>query len=384
MSAETIQISGSVFFKTPHTLSMYQEKTGNLLRRLQEIHPTFRKLIVLGEKGFLPLREDLSDLGERILTVVSAKGRADDLVFNTSDRTVGADTLNRIGFSVEFFSCEASAPDSLADVDRARVKLSVQGNSAGAEPNGGIVITIPPCVESSTSAPAELRRLVETTASVWELTVVGVRSSSFEVAIKQKGDLYSGQWMTYFRKPDLHSCLRTDISWRAAENGILVETTPHMPNAANPTDVAAGKRVREALDELGLVWHSTYAIHGWPPDEEEWRYEDFISGAPRGRKYRVRCIDFDGYDAARNVLLYAKLFRQLRQHRKEWGLRGWDGPVINEARRQVRAAHGTQIEWHIGLEEPAACVRTLLADHTDFGEDQLKIIYTPLSQALGS
>ncbi len=141
--------------------------------------------------------------------------------------------------------------------------------------------------------------------------------------------------------------------------------------------------MRQVLDDLGLVWHSTYAIHGWPPDEEEWRYEEFISGAPRGRKYRVRCIDFDGYDSQRNVLLYAKLFRRLRHQRKEWGLRGWDGPVLNEAKRQVRAANGTQIEWHVGLEEPAARVRTLLADYTDITESQLKVIYTPLSQALG-
>ena len=54
--------------------------------------------------------------------------------------------------------------------------------------------------------------------------------------------------------------------------------------------------------------------------------------------------------------------------------------MLNEARRQVRAANGTQIEWHVGLEEPAARVRTLLADYTDFREEQLRVIYTPVSQ----
>ena len=93
---------------------------------------------------------------------------------------------------------------------------------------------------------------------------------------------------------------------------------------------------------------------------------------------------FDGYDPDRKVLLYAKLFRRLRRHPKEWGLRGWDGPVLNEAKRQVRAAAkagGVPIEWHIGLEEPAHAVRQLLADHTDITDQQLSVIYTPVEQA---
>jgi len=141
------------------------------------------------------------------------------------------------------------------------------------------------------------------------------------------------------------------------------------------------------LDEFGLVNHATYAIEGWPPDREEALYEQFITGVPPDRKYTVHCIDFDGYDAERKVLLYAKLFRRLQRHPKEWGLRGWDGPVLNEARRQVRAAAkagGVPIEWHIGLEEPAHQVRQLLADYTDITEQQLRVIYTPLERALKS
>jgi hypothetical protein len=203
---------------------------------------------------------------------------------------------------------------------------------------------------------------------------------AFEEAIKVDGDMYSGQWMTYFRMAQARDCLASTCNTLLMSDGILIETASHLPDVENPSDIAAAKRLREALDHLGLVWHSTYAIHGWPPDEEEWRYEEFITGAPHDRKYRVRCIDFDGYDSQRDVLLYAKLFRRLRQQRKEWGLRGWDGPVLNEARRQVRAANGTQIEWHVGLEEPAARVRTLLADYTDFREEQLRVIHTPVSQ----
>lgn len=206
----------------------------------------------------------------------------------------------------------------------------------------------------------------------------------FEKVVKQSGDSYSGQWLLYLPFPDLGACLPGDIHWEPFHKGILIQTTPHLPDANNPADVAAGKRVREVLDEFGFAWHSTYAIHGWPPDEEESRYEEWITGTPPGRKYRVRCIDFDGYDAERKVLLYAKLFRRLCRQPKQWGLRGWDGPVINEARRQVRAANGEPIEWHVGLQEPAERARTLLAEYTNIAEKQLKIIHTPMPESLRS
>lgn len=198
---------------------------------------------------------------------------------------------------------------------------------------------------------------------------------------------YAGQWLFYLPFPNLAKCLPSDIRHEPFADGILIETTPHAPDANNPADVAAGKRVRDVLDEFGLVNDATYAIEGWPPDREEALYEQFISGAPPGRKYAVHCVNFDGYDPDRKVLLYAKLFRPLRRHPKEWGLRGWDGPVLNEAKRQVRAAAkagGVPVEWHIGLEEPAHQVRQLLADYTSITEQQLRVIHTPLDEALRS
>lgn len=228
------------------------------------------------------------------------------------------------------------------------------------------------------------RDLLGVLIDVWGAAVGGVSSRNFEAAVKGNDRAsYAGQWLFYLPFPHLAKCLPPDIRHEPFANGILIETTPHIPDADNPADVAAGKRVRDVLDEFGLVNDATYAIEGWPPDDDEARYEQFISGAPAGRKYTVHCVNFDGYDPDRKVLLYAKLFRRLRRHPKEWGLRGWDGPVLNEAKRQVRAAAkagGVPIEWHIGLEEPAHAVRQLLADHTNITEQQLRVIYTPLEQ----
>jgi hypothetical protein len=220
----------------------------------------------------------------------------------------------------------------------------------------------------------------------WQCSFGGVAVEQYQTAIKPKNRAsYAGQWLYYLPFPSLANCLPPDIRHEPFANGILIETTPHMPDANNPADVAAGIRVRDVLDEFGLVNDATYAIEGWPPDPEEALYEEFISGAPADRKYAVHCINFDGYDPDRKVLLYAKLFRRLKRHPKEWGLRGWDGPVLNEAKRQVRAAAkagGVPIEWHIGLEEPAHQVRQLLADYTDITQQQLQVIYTPVEEAL--
>lgn len=233
-----------------------------------------------------------------------------------------------------------------------------------------------------------IRQLLSLLLDKWECTLGGVSLRKYQQAVKANAPAsYAGQWLFYLPFPHLAKCLPADIRHEPFANGILIETTPHMPDANNPVDVAAGKRVRDVLDEFGLVNDATYAIEGWPPDREESLYEQFISGAPPDRKYTVHCVNFDGYDPDRKVLLYAKLFRRLRRHPKEWGFRGWDGPVLNEAKRQVRAAAkagNVPIEWHIGLEEPAHQVRQLLADHTDITEQQLRVIFTPLEDALRS
>jgi hypothetical protein len=375
---DRLQLNGSVFFSQPDNLLSYQEKSRRLIESLRQTHSYFETWYIVDKGGELPLQSDLSDLEPKILSALS-DSKVSDLINSDSTSRLGPETMNRIGFFVTYVA-RPRFIESLDNIEDREIELSLRGNSAGAEPHGGVILNFPASLDRTKFSAQYLRQIVGVIASICELTVVAVGSPKFEATIRQDGDLYAGVWMNYYRLPYISDCLPRNLDWMNLESGILLQLGTNFPDPSNPSDIAAAKRLREALDHLGLVWHSTYAIHGWPPDEEEWRYEEFITGAPRDRKYRVRCIDFDGYDSQRDVLLYAKLFRRLRQQRKEWGLRGWDGPVLNEARRQVRAANGTQIEWHIGLEEPAARVRTLLADYTDFKEEQLRVIYTPLSQ----
>lgn len=378
---DMVQIKGSALHGSPRSFGEYAARTRDYLDQLQKVDDIFQRISVLVGSEYRALPRTLSGLEEAITAACFDSALRGDIINVGETTELTSTSLSRIGFTV-WYSSFADASGLPVPIEMGGIKIIVQGVSAGKEPSGGVILSLPTGLVRGIESVHLVKRVMAATIESWDLAVIGMKSPLFEKTIRINGDLYSGQWLLYLPFPDLGACLPDDIHWEPFCKGVLIQTTPHLPDAENPADVAAGKRVREVLDEFGFAWQSTYAIHGWPPDAEEWRYEEFITGAPSNRKYRVRCIDFDGYDSERGVLLYAKLFRRLRRQPKQWGLRGWDGPVINEARRQVRAANGTPIEWHIGLEESADRARTLLAEYTDIAEAHLKIIHTPFPETL--
>lgn len=374
-------------YRHPDALIRYQKKSHELLTALRSTHHKFLELASITTDAASITPHDLNGLRILIESKVGVSDNPADYLNLQSNGSLGPDTLSRIGFSISYCSYEDDIRSLLAP-DKGGLNLSLQGVSAGREPNAQAILKLPCDVARDIHHPALLREFLRLFIEKWECDLGGVSLRNYLKAVKADDQAsYAGQWLFYLPFSNLAKCLPSDIRHEPFADGILIETTPHAPDANNPADVAAGKRVRDVLDEFGLVNDATYAIEGWPPDREEALYEQFISGAPPGRKYAVHCVNFDGYDPDRKVLLYAKLFRPLRRHPKEWGLRGWDGPVLNEAKRQVRAAAkagGVPVEWHIGLEEPAHQVRQLLADYTSITEQQLRVIHTPLDEALRS
>jgi hypothetical protein len=220
----------------------------------------------------------------------------------------------------------------------------------------------------------------------WEANRGSIVRTSYKARFQQPhGFSHAGAWMVYVPDARLVACMPEHIAREPHGAGVVLQCTPHLPDPHSDADYRAGCRMADALEEFGMLKH-TYMYTGWPPDPDVERYERYITGAPSGRKYVVNCVDFDGWDPERKVLLYAKLFRQLKEIPKQWGLRGLDEPVINEARRQVRAAAkagGVPIEWHIGLEEPARRASYLIAEHTDIKEHQLRVFYNPMPRMAG-
>lgn len=382
-TVNTIVIWALALHGRPASLKEYQEQTQKFLAGLQCDRPEFRHLLGVSSRTTRAISPDLTGLADDVAALVFDDLHPTDYLHLTEQGELGPSSLSKIGFSVTYGLLDAGG--SMMPIERGGARLMLQGSSASAEPEATAVLELTEaasCIDASDIR--SLKQLLGHLLTSWPSNFGGVSLANYQQRIRGSNRAsYAGQWLYYLPFPSLARCLPPDIRHEPFANGILIETTPHMPDANNPADIAAGIRVRDVLDEFGLVNDATYAIEGWPPDQEESLYEQFISGAPPDRKYMVHCINFDGYDASRKVLLYAKLFRRLKRHPKEWGLRGWDGPVLNEAKRQVRAAAkagGVPIEWHIGLEEPAHQVRQLLADYTNITEAQLRVIYTPLEE----
>ena len=114
-------------------------------------------------------------------------------------------------------------------------------------------------------------------------------------------------------------------------------------------------------------------------------YQEKVTGTSAARDYvvvnRGMRADFDGYDARRGVLLDAKLWGWEGKHAQAirmldpqeprrappapattaWALREVVWPMIDRARRQVRAAGGRPIEWHVPDAGTARLLRRLMA-----------------------
>jgi hypothetical protein len=110
------------------------------------------------------------------------------------------------------------------------------------------------------------------------------------------------------------------------------------------------------------------------PDNDAYRYQQQVTGAPRNGtrvpEYQVKGVDFDGYDAERNVLIDAKHYTEvcpLADCKPEF-LRGKIAEnIIAQARDQIDAVLAStdpaaSIEWHVVNREMALKVETILAD----------------------
>ncbi|WP_375742812.1 restriction endonuclease fold toxin 5 domain-containing protein [Corallococcus interemptor] len=98
-------------------------------------------------------------------------------------------------------------------------------------------------------------------------------------------------------------------------------------------------------------------------------YQSQVTGAPKGSAYRVKRgddeVDFDGYDLDENVLLDAKghgyeQFFGKDLHPKKF----FEGvaPLLEQAKRQLRAAGGTPVRWVVAEEKFADALRALFKD----------------------
>lgn len=102
------------------------------------------------------------------------------------------------------------------------------------------------------------------------------------------------------------------------------------------------------------------------PDTDAYRYQERITGAPRSVEYNVNGVNFDGYDAQRDVLLDAKHWTQEcplgDRCRHEPLKRALEAKLLDEATRQLSSVRnsGNRIEWHVVDEEMALRIGAVL------------------------
>lgn len=127
------------------------------------------------------------------------------------------------------------------------------------------------------------------------------------------------------------------------------------------------------------------------PDNDAYRYQELITGAPRGVEYNVNGVNFDGYDANRDVLLDAKHWTQEcplgDRCRYEPLKQALANSLVEEARRQLDVVRstGSSIEWRVVDEEMALRISNILDEGIDVQADRARIvvIYTPISDITG-
>jgi hypothetical protein len=161
-----------------------------------------------------------------------------------------------------------------------------------------------------------------------------------------------------------------------AHNATCTVRVPYHP-PRSPSNFAVG-----ATDGGPGAWSSITR-----PDSEAYRYQERITGAPRGVEYNVNGVNFDGYDADRDVLLDAKHWTQEcplgDRCRSEPLRRALSSKLVEEALRQIDAvrAAGTAIEWRVVDEEMALRIAAILDAGIDDAADRarIQVIYTPPS-----
>lgn len=126
------------------------------------------------------------------------------------------------------------------------------------------------------------------------------------------------------------------------------------------------------------------------PDSAAIRYQQQVTGAPRNGtrvpEYEVNGVDFDGYDAERNVLIDAKHYTEVcpLADCKPEGLKdAVTKKLVLDARRQIDAIKMSsdpeaRIEWHVVNNEMASKISEILQQQL-LGEydGRIAVIFTP-------
>ncbi|WP_163999745.1 Tox-REase-5 domain-containing protein [Pyxidicoccus caerfyrddinensis] len=166
--------------------------------------------------------------------------------------------------------------------------------------------------------------------------------------------------------------------------GALVMERISLPVGQAATVLGGGPGAAIILQQTNMGGGGGTASSGGPGEwkaakeymkEPAREYQAQVSQAPKGQVYVIDDVDFDGFK--NGVLLEAKGpgYSEFIPNAAENG--GWfQGfrEIVNQARRQSRAARGTPLQWHFAEREVADFVRALFRKE---GLGAIKVVHTP-------
>jgi hypothetical protein len=279
--------------------------------------------------------------------------------------------------------CVSEVDWNLADV----IKLRIVTGQVGAN----IVLEFPAGREKDLVRADVLKEIMMRSIDFWQANNAQVLALTATEWFPKLYSALRATWMSYFRHALLAQCIKSAIPCkieRFADDGLLFTLTPHSPDPNNAEDRSRAFALQAKFDEFHF--NHPFVYYGWPYDPDEARYAAQITGAPEGMAYAVGFAAFDGYDAERDVLLSAHLFKFPP---------GWEPdlhpiyitnaerleslPYVVLARHQIAAVRyvgaDTPIEWHIGIAKHADILKVLINDWAAIPSEQLRVVYTPSS-----
>jgi len=121
------------------------------------------------------------------------------------------------------------------------------------------------------------------------------------------------------------------------------------------------------------VW---FAVPRGNSKPSAYNYEKQVTGAPRNVEYRVGKVNFDGFDSKSGTLIDAKNFTELNGLLKENDperVELFQKIAVLDARRQLKAAGTTPIEYHVSNQRAVKALTELFKKE----EINIKVIFTP-------
>lgn len=386
---QTIKLNLEVYNR-PFNFGQAVEGVRRFLLELKQAHPDLAYWEMLGKTRFEPLRHDLGDLAGQLRQVARPGKKERNVTGLDADGNLTPESTRAGGFSFELYS---ASRDAKGGMDYSRPDHVQLRFDLGAADSPALVSMTFPTGGGAFLNGAAMRAIVEAAVRAWDPDVLEVWPGAFfKAAVKdhQRPRRLRAGWFNYLRHPLVVPCLPQQLPYAATRLGddrVLLCLGDTVPDPDNAEQVAKGAALQAVFDKYHLdEWH---VFAGLPLDAEELAYVRQVTGAPADRGYVVGFTMFDGYDAARGVLLYARLFKAILRgerfdlhpaSREDANLIG--GLYFAVLAQQQLAAleyvkAGNPIEWHVCDGDLARALRLLLNDWLKIPEARLAIRHTP-------